>query len=519
MAEAQTARRKADMSSILIAPTPGSPQERENVISRLSSWVGQNRRPAQGPAQTSREPALADETLDQIGAENEEIKNRCIDFVRKIDELSALKENFVEISNWIGQILSVREQTNAALVERAMMIALAEGALADLKAESRALYDAKEEVTAENALLRAENERLKASVRSREARIEAVEAELHSANEIAAELRQNLETERAHAFHVKSELEASQSLAEKNDALISQLQVDLAAARDQSVFAKQHAEMLQANLLEAQDNAAKLQAQNSETQIYASGLADNIRELEIALESERRQLAKLDELLASHQAEHLKAQTRWRDEKDEDRRMIAELEAKVDKLTTHAQAGDRLLVEVRAELQAKIDECRVADRRAQEIEQKFARLTEHAESVSQDAAQLKQDLETRERAYARLNSRAKGLIRAMRDMSALLEKSEQKAQLTSERLAAETKRFDDQKSRLEQTVRDLTEQLEKERLSKMVTAGALEAARQQRLQPREEVKLADILARAEEAHNAAEASAAAANLTDPPTRR
>ena len=507
------------MSSILIAPAPQSPQERENVISRLSSWVGTGKRPAQNPTPPQHEQRLADETLDQIGAENEEIKNRCIDFVRKIDELSALKENFVEISNWIGQILSVREQTNAALVERAMMIALAEGALADLKAESRALYESREEVTAENSLLRAENERLKNAVRSREARIETVESELNGANEVLGELRQHLEAERAQLYNVKNELDSAQAMLAKNDALISQLQVDLAAARDQSVFANQHAEMLQTNLLEVQENAAKLQSAHSETQIYASGLADNIREMEIALESERRQLTKLDELLASNQSEHLKAQTRWREEKDEDRRVIAELEAKVDKLSTHAQAGDKLLVEARAELQAKIDEYRAIERRTHELEQKFARLTEQAETVSIDAAQLKQNLDARERAHARLSGRTKGLIRAMRDLSALLEKSEQKAQLAAERLSAETKRFDEQKERLELTVRDLTEQLEKERLSKMVTAGALEAARQQRLQPREEVKLADILARAEEAHNAAEANATPQNYAPDPTRR
>ena len=160
--------------------------------------------------------------------------------------------------------------------------------------------------------------------------------------------------------------------------------------------------------------------------------------------------------------------------------------------------SDRLLVEVRAELQSKIDESRADERRAQEVEQKFARLSEHAEGLGQEGGQLKQKLEEKERAHARLSGRAKGLIRAMRDLSALLAKSEQKAQLAGERLSVETNRFEEQKSRLELNVRDLTEQLEKERLSKMMTEGALEAARQQRLAPREEgpTKLADILARA-----------------------
>ncbi len=500
------------MSTVVVAPPAPPGHDRDNVISRLSTWVGGAKRPLPEPPRGKATHALPDETLDQIGAENEEIKNRCIDVVRKLDDLSALKHHFVEISNWVGEILSVREQTNAALVERAMMIALAEGALADSKLEARALYDSREELNAENSLLHAENERLKSAVRSREQRIEAVESQVNEATETSSQLRLELEGVRDQLFHMRNELQAAQEVIENNHTLISQLQTDLAATRDQSVYAKQHAEMLQTNLLDSQASAARLHTAHAESQIYASGLADNIREMEIALESERRQLAKLDELLASNQAENLKAQQRWREEKDAAQSKIASLETHIDKFEAHAKASDKLLVEVRAELQAKIDESRAHERRAQEIDQKFVRLTNHAEGLGSEGAQLKQKLEDRERAYARLSGRAKGLIRAMRDQSALLAKSEQKAGLSGERLVAESDRFEEHKARLEQTIRDLTEQLEKERLSNMMTSGALEAARQQRLQPRqpphEESKLADILARADEAHNAAEANAA-----------
>ena len=167
-----------------------------------------------------------------------------------------------------------------------------------------------------------------------------------------------------------------------------------------------------------------------------------------------------------------------------------------------------MLAEVRAELQTRIDEFRAEERRAQEVEAKYNRLREREENDAAEAADLEQRLENRERAHTRLTGRAKGLIRAMRDLATDREKSEQRARLVGERLTVETKRFEERTERLEQTIHDLTEQLEKEKLSKMMTEGALEAARQQRIQPREDVKLADILARAEEAHNAAEREAA-----------
>jgi chromosome segregation ATPase len=395
-----------------------------------------------------------------------------------------------------------------------MMIALTEGALADLKAESRALYESREETASENRLLVAENDRLKAQARIHEMRIEGLNAELRQAEERGAQLADALERERAQAQHLKGELDDQQDVIERNDSLISQLQLDLSSARDEIVFARQHAEMLQANLAEAQERLTQLESDLAQSRSYAGGVTEKMREIDIALDSERRQLAKLEELLASSQKEHQEAQAQWRAQNEDDRRQIAELEARTDELTARGRAAEQLLAELRADLQSRSDQCRASDRHNQEMEQRLLRLSEQAEGVALENAQLKEKLEARERAHARLARRARGLIRGMRDLAANLEKSEQKAMLAGERITAEADRFDAQKAQYEQTLRDLVEQLEKERAANQVTAGALEAARQQRLQPRgeeppaaaeEDLKLADILARAEEAHLAAEA--------------
>ncbi|WP_330083232.1 hypothetical protein [Methylocystis iwaonis] len=455
-------------------------------------------------------------TLDQIGAEDEEIKNRCIDLVHKVEELCAVKAHFVEISNWIGHILAAREETNAALVERGMMIALTEGALADMKEENRALYEERDEARTENSLLSLETARLREATQAHEARIETLEADLRQAQGVGAQYQEAYEAERAEVYHLKGDLDELQDAVAKNDRLITQLQLDLSAARDEAAFARQHADVLQANLVEVQTHAGALQNELAEGKVYAGGLVERIRELEIALETERRQIVKLEELIASTHMEHQRAQAASRLELEADRRQIAELEAKLDEQVSRAQAAERLLVEARSELQEKSDQCRVGERLVQDLEQKLLRLSEHSEATAADMLALKEKLDARERAHARLSRRARSLIRAMRDLSARLEKSEQKAALAGDRLNAERSRFADQKAHLEQANRDLVEQLERERASGKVTAGALEAARQQRLlqareeEPsRDELILADILARAERAHLEAEALAAA----------
>ncbi|WP_442754829.1 hypothetical protein ACNHKD_17835 [Methylocystis sp. JAN1] len=499
------------MTDLLHAPAHES---LEPDYDRLTQWSGH------AGAQLGRPEPLPEWTLDQIGAENEEIKNRCIDLVQKIDELTRVKESFVEISNWVGHILAAREETNAALVERGMMIAMIEGSLADLKEENRALYEGREEARAENSLLASENERLRAIIHLNEGRIEKLEADLREAQDVGASFHDAYEAERAHAYHLRGELEGLQGVVVNNDALITELQRDLATARDEAVFLHQRGETLQGALTESQAEAGKLQGELSQSRIHAGDLAGKIRELEIALDAERSQAAKLEEVIAASHADHQNTQAAWRAEKDEDRRQITELETKLQEQTSRAQAADSLLAEVRGSLQEKSDQCRLGERQAAELEQKLLRLSEHSDSLASDAARVKEKLETRDRAHARLSKRARALVRAMRDLASRLEKAEQKAALSGERLSAESARFADQKAQFEQTIHDLAEQLEKERAASQVTAGALEAARQrqqqreeeQRLQQREDEppprqesgKVIDILARAEKASLAVE---------------
>jgi chromosome segregation ATPase len=472
------------MSMSDLIAEPAQPLDRDSFSNRLNDWIGSEGGVSEMKARSEEHaPASSDETLDAVGRNNEDIKNSCIDFIRKLDELTDVRGNFIEIFDRVGRILVEREQTKSALVERSMMLARAESAHQELKAEFRTLYEESEDCRAENSLLRTENERFMALVRAREARIDIVEAELREQAETAAALRDELEHERNQLSQLADEIQSAKAQMSKNDALITQLQVELATTSDQRAFAEQHAQTLQASLTESQQNAAKLQTSLAESQIYASGLADNIRELEIAVASGRHQIDELETLHAAKQTEHQNAQTRWQQETDQARDAIAGLESQIDELTDRSRAADRLLAEARGELQAKIDELRAEERRAQDLEAKLNHSYERQESDAAEVHELKQKLDKKESAHVHLTSRAQAVIRAMRDLKVHLEKADQRAQLASERLTAETRRFEAQTEGLQRTIRDLTEQLEKEKLSKAITEGALEAARQSRLQP------------------------------------
>ncbi|HXY59529.1 MAG TPA: hypothetical protein VEH76_13220 [Methylocystis sp.] len=428
------------------------------------------------PANIERETGAVVDTLPQeelgaIGRENEDVKSQCADVVRKFDELVNVRSSLISLFDRVGTILGDRERTESALVERSIMLARAERAQHDLKAQLRALHEESEGRKAESSLLTTENERLKESVHNSEARIEAVEAELRQQTELAGSVRKELEVERNRVSQLGDELQLLKSELRQNDTVISQLQIDLAATRDEKTFAENRLEALQAKLAESQQNEASVQRALSESQIHVKNLSERIREVETTVDAERRQIKELEALLSLTQKENLQAA-------EESRFAIAALESQIDKLTTHSQTGDKLLADGRAQLQAMTDQFRGEARRAQDLESKLNQSQTRQENDAAEIAQLKQALKDKEIVQARLADRTEAVIRHTRDLKTRLEKAEQRAQLAGERLAAETNRFEEQRAHFEQAIRDLTEQLEKEKLSRTMVEGALEAARE-----------------------------------------
>ncbi len=414
---------------------------------------------------------LPREDLGTIGKENEVVKNHFVDVVRKFDELVNVRNNLTSLFDRVGTILRDREQTEFALVERSIMLARAERAQHDMKAELRALQGESEERKAESSLLTAENERLKESVHNGETRIQAVEAELRQQTELAGAVRKALEVERNKVSQTGDELQLVKSELRKNDTVVSQLQNELAATREEKTFAENRLEALQAKLAESQQNEASAHHALSESQIQVKNLSEKIREVEITVDGERRQIKELEALLSLTQKENLEAL-------EESRSAIAARESQIDKLTTRSQTGDKLLADGRAQLQAMTDQFRAEARRAQDLESKFHQLQARQESDAVEITHLKQVIEDKELVQARLADRTEAVIRHTHDLKTRLEKAEQRAQLAGERLAGVTKCLEEQHAHFEQTVRDLTEQLEKERLSRTMVEGALEAARE-----------------------------------------
>ena len=192
------------------------------------------------------------------------------------------------------------------------------------------------------------------------------------------------------------------------------------------------------------------------------------------------------------------AQTVWRQRAKENRDEIAALEALVDAERSRADAGDHLLAEARAELNAKVADLRAKERHADELEVKIKPLEDRLEEARKAIEELEVKVGADEASRAKLANRAQALVRAMNDKKAQLDSADERARLLKERLANETAQFAAETQQLEQRIHSLTEQLEKEKNARTVMSGALEASRS-KVTRRPASSMRGILARADDA--------------------
>ena len=457
-------------------------------------------RSAAAPAATpdsAATPQSAAPELDTLAKVNEEIRERCIHIVSRSDELTGLRNEFIEVFIGVDKILRETEGTSSALAERSAMLAREVEEHGALKTRYRALHEESEKNRSENGLLRSETQRSGELVAGREARIQALEGELSAEKDNSVALRSEAEQERYVAALATEKLQSAQTEIGANESLISDLQAQVAALSDRCSAAEFHVKAMQTSLAETQNVAKALRDALVESQHNADGHAQSLGEAETQIAGLRERAEELETSLSSSRLEFELAQTLWQQRSESSNDEIEALKAEIDAQRSRADAGDELLTETRAELQTAAADSRAKQRYAEQSEARIASLDDYAREAAQQIADLNHKLVEAEKSGAALADRSQALVRAMNDQKAKLENAEERAQLLEERLAAQSSRFAADSEQLQQKIRGLVEKVEEEKVARVVISGALEAARNKSANhPRGESSLLDVLARA-----------------------
>ena len=408
-----------------------------------------------------------------------------------------MRNEFVEVFGEVGKILKNTEGTSASLAQRSAMLALEEEEHGALKVRYRALHEENETNRSENSVLRSEVQRYGELVASRETRIQGLEAELTAEKGKAAAFLNALEQERAAANLAAEKLQAALAEIQNNEALIGNLQTESVALNDRCSTAEFHARALQNSLAQANTVAEELRETLAASQQTADGLEQRLGAAETEIDNLRKGAEGLEAALSTTRLEQDMAQTVWRQRAKENRDEIARLEAQVDAERSRAEAGDKLLAEARAELNARVADLRAKERHADELAVKIQPLQEWTDEARTTIEAFEARAAADEEARARLGDRAQALVRAMNDKKAQLDTAEERAQLLKERLANETAQFAAESQQLEQRIHALTEQLEKEKNARAMMSGALEASRS-KVTRRPVTSMREIVARVED---------------------
>ncbi len=436
---------------------------------------------------------FSEAALDAIARRNEMVRGRFVDMVNKSNELIRLRNAFVEASEEVGAILRESETVNSSLVEREIMLQRETDAHGDLKARYKVMHEERDARHHELQVLATEVGRFEDLARGRESRINALEAELLADRGVSASLTAELEKDRSAGAQLREALLAAKNQIEQNDALVSNLQGEIVSLKANYSVAEFHLRATQSSLNDSQGDARAMRDFLADREQRAIDLERRLADAEFELNDRNQRIATGEAALQEQQLEQNMAKLLWLQQAEKRNDEFERLQADFNELHAHAEASDILLAQARLELQSRTDELRKSERRADDFEARQGMHDERIQGLAKELSAVNGKLADVEASRTRLANRAQALVRAMKDNKVELEAAEQRARLVEEKLVADAARFDEVASRLRTQIHELSEQNEKEKLARVVAAGALEAARSRPLAPRPELDLHALL--------------------------
>ena len=420
--------------------------------------------PRAGPRQTT--PIIPADLLDEVGRENETLRHRCEEIVRKVEDAATLRQDLSAVFGHVDTILKDLERTKASLAQRSGAFSAEREAHGELKARHRALLSEHERTRDELQAVQSDKQRHADLLADLDAKAASLQAALGEKTALSGELTRRANADRDHLAQLQSEAQAARDEMQRADELMFSMQADLSAARDHTTLVEEDNKMLQAGLAESRQQNQRLARAQDDMKAAFDAARQRIEELETSLSIERNDHGKLRGL--------------FQQENQSRRGDVSTLQTRLDTLTARVEASDRMLIEARGQLLAKIEEARKAERRAQEAQKTAAPLEGRVRAAEQENEELRARIAETEASHGALGEHAEGLGKSVRAKDKEAAALRAKIEALSERFHNEATRAEAEREHLEQTIGRLAENLEKEKLERSLAEGALEAARKDR---------------------------------------
>lgn len=417
----------------------------------------------------------------RLGEENEVLRNLLAETERKLGEFDDLKVTFAALIEPAGRALRTLEQ------EKTRNVGL-QRSLNQLRTTHDILQSKFFDLEARAAELQSENQKLQRDVLSGQQAARALtEAKSDLNHELAvarAEIAEFERQQQQQANNIKILNEDNQRLRDQTvraDARSSQLETQLNGVRQK--------------LMLLEGDKATLQKSLDKTVSEASRLSQNLTETETTLTATRTRLLNLETRLSEIEPERSRLISELNESHERARAEQNRANIQFEAVQARAEMAEKLLANTRQLLSSRVEDARVADRRAieathgRDTAQKRVNDLEARNKVM--AAQL-QDLE---QSHAKLSERASGLTATVKTRDAQLSDAEERLRSASERISRFESDMKIARMSADRRIDELNNTIIDERLERQVLEGALKAARQECSQLQRELSQMRLLRR------------------------
>ena len=419
-------------------------------------------KPGSFDAEDRSEPTLAD-IAARVGGKNEELRNLLIDTHRRVRALDDLREVFRKLAEPMGSALQALEQEKADNVTLRNALSELRAAHESVCSEFSALEKRAAELESAGEELRRELALAQEATRGLERDKTELTSEIVAARAEVANLESQLAQETANG----------RALSEAN-----QILVDHADSADKRIVELQsEGALMREKLLLLENDKRSLQTALDQTLAETSRLSRRLTESENALTAARVRLEQMDISLAAAENERATLAAA-RDEADERHRSEAyALNLQLEALRSRAATAEKLLSQVRQNVDTRTEEVRVLERKVVEAtigrdatEEVVERLTAARDVLEGKARELEQG-------RASLMDQCNSLAETLRARETSLAHAEQKIKSLTERIAEIEVDAGVYRTNTYQRIDELNASLQRERVELAVAQGALETTR------------------------------------------
>jgi chromosome segregation ATPase len=412
-------------------------------------------------------------TSGQIGEENEALRNLLIDAGLKIRQFEDYKSTFINLIEPATHALRTLENEKTSNIDLRRKLEQAVARCDELRLRAHELETRHAILVSDNDKLGRELELARLSARD----AERARAEFASENVVKrstiADLERQLALETSRVDALSDDGQRLREEAVSTEARANRLSAELASARDKIVFLEGEVLSVQKALDQVSEQATHAARRFADSEIELTTAKTRLLQLEASHGELQLEREKLRSALESSSTRHGSEQGR--------------AQMQIDAVRSRAVTSERLLGEARQLLAARSEETRNADQRATEAIYARERADKRITDLEATIVSLQSEISELKGLRDRLVEKSTIVVNTLKLRETQLARAEDTTQSATERALRLEVEAREAGLAAERRIEELLATIERERLEREVTEGALDTARRERAQLQSEL--------------------------------